>query len=191
MTTINFHYPYTATNERLRNTGGHLIVVRYILNQTKTAWIQVFLGNPLMCPVSVGDLTRPERGVFYIFIVYIISKSALILSSILRASNHHYNKGPLKVKFIRCKIKHSRILLLAVLQSILLRWVIIIVLIYIISRYTWRGKYAAVVNWPTMILLFLSCFILNCHRTFFPHRYQIYYFWVYSTTNFCSSQRNI
>ena len=84
----------------------------------------------------------------------------------LRVINYHYNKGPIKVEFFKCKTIHGRFLHIAVLRSISLWWVINTILIYIIARYTWRGTFADIVHWPTTIFLFLLCFILNCHGTF-------------------------
>ena len=49
-------------------------------------------------------------------------------------------------------------------STILLQWVINIILIYIIMRYICGGKFSGIVHWPTTIFLFLSCFILKCHR---------------------------
>ena len=57
-------------------------------------------------------------------------------------------------------------LCIAVLHSISLMWVINIFFIYIIARYTCGGTFSAIVDWYTLIILFLSCFILNCHGTF-------------------------
>ena len=54
-------------------------------------WIQVILGNTLMYPVSVNNYPRPERGVFCILIVDLISKSALKFFSLLFAINYNYN----------------------------------------------------------------------------------------------------
>ena len=113
----------------------------------------------------MSNCPGPERGVFYIYIVNLISISALILFSLLSARNYRYNKVNLKVDIFKCKTIHSILLHIAVLHSILLRRFIKIVLICIILRYTWRGKFAAIVHWPTIILLSLSFPILNLHRT--------------------------
>ena len=51
-------------------------------------------GNPLLYPVSVRDFPSPELGVFCIYIVGFISKSALVLFTLLRASKHHFQKAP-------------------------------------------------------------------------------------------------
>ena len=56
------------------------------------------------------DFPGPERGILCILIIDIISKSALVLFSLLRASNYYYNKGALKVEFIKYKIIHSGLL---------------------------------------------------------------------------------
>ena len=57
------------------------------------------------------NLPRPERGVLCISIVDIISKSALVLFSLLCASNYHYNKGPVIVDNITNPHNKWRILL--------------------------------------------------------------------------------
>ena len=75
-------------------------------------------------------------------------------------------QGHLKVDFLKCKIIHIILLCIAVKQSIFLWWFINIVIICIIARYTWRGTFFAIIHWPTTILLFLSCFLLNYHGTF-------------------------
>ena len=62
---------------------------------------QLNYGNPLLYPVIVSDFPRPERGILCISIVDIISKRTLVLFSLLRSINYHYNNGPLKVEFIK------------------------------------------------------------------------------------------
>ena len=164
----NYCYPNQATTERWSTIEGHLKVTRKIFNQTKIAWIQVIFGNTLLYPVSLSNCPGPERGVLCISIVDIISRSTLVVFSLLRAINYHYNKGPLKVEFFKYKMIYRRLLRIYVLllQPIFLHWVINIVLIFIIARYTCRGTFSAIVHWPTTIILFLLCFILNCHGTF-------------------------
>ena len=46
----------------------------------------------------------------------------------------------------------------------MLRWIINIVLVYIIARWTCVDIFAAIVRLPTTIFSFLLFFILNCHR---------------------------
>ena len=81
----------------------------------------MILGNSLLYPVSVINFPIPECGAFCISIIDLISKSALVFFSLLCASNYHYNKGSIKVEFIKCKTIHSRLLVISVLQSISLR----------------------------------------------------------------------
>ena len=131
------------------------------------ACLQVILGDPLLYLVSVSDFPRPECCVFCILIVDIISKRYLVLSSLLCEINYHYNKGTLEFEFLKCKTIHSVLLLIALLQSILLQWVINIVIISNIARYTWRVPIRAIFHEPTTILLFLPYFLLNCHGTLF------------------------
>ena len=118
-----------------------------------------------MYPFSVRNCPGPERGYFYISIVDLISRISTVFFSLFCASNYYYNKGPIKVEFFKCKTIHSRLLHSAVLQSIFLQWVIKIVLIYIIVRYTCRVTFTAIIHWPMTDLLFLSYFISNCHGT--------------------------
>ena len=66
------------------------ILVKYILTQIKISWIRVNYGDPLLYPVSVSNCPSPERGVFCIFIVDLISKRALMFFSLVRARNYHY-----------------------------------------------------------------------------------------------------
>ena len=77
-----------------------------------------------------------------------------------------------------------------VIQSITLQLVINIVLIHIIVRYTCVGIFADIFHWPTMIMLFLSCFILNYHVTLrYYHKYQICSFVVFLDTT-CYQKTN-
>ena len=46
-----------------------------------------------MQPTSVSDCPGPERGVFSIVIVDLISRSALVGLSLLRASHYYNRKG--------------------------------------------------------------------------------------------------
>ena len=70
--------------------------------------------------------------------------------SLLLASNYHYNKGPVCYVF-------------PLYSEYLLGQVINIVLIYSIMRYTCLDIFSTIFHWPTIIILFLSCLILNCH----------------------------
>ena len=119
------------------------------------------LSNFQPYPVSVRNFPGPECGVFCILIIDIVLGSVLVVFSVLRARNYHYNKGPPKVEFFKCKTNHNILVHIAVLQSILIWQVINIVLIYIIARYTCGGTFSANANWPTKIILFLLCFVLN------------------------------
>ena len=137
----------------------------------------------------MGDCPIPERGVFCISIVDLISKTALVLFSLLCAINYHYKKGSLKVEFIKCKKIHSRLLFIVVLQSKLCQWVIKIVL-FLISLYRPRkDTLYAISHWSTMIHLLWICFILYCHVTFFSHKYRIYDLLVFSVIIFWVYQR--
>ena len=110
------------------------------------------------CPVS-------EHGKLCILVVDFILRISLVLFSLLRAINYEKNKGALKVDLFKRKIIHSRLLRIAVLQSISLQWVIKFVFIYNIVRYTCEITFVDIVHWYLTILLFLLCSILNCHGT--------------------------
>ena len=69
------------------------------------------------------------------------------------------------MEFFKCKTIHSRLLCIDVLYTVLLRWVINIVVIYNIMRYTCRITFAANFHWTTKIIIFLLYFILNYHGT--------------------------
>ena len=114
----------------------------------------------------MSNFPGPEYGVFCIYIIDTIFKSALVLFILLFAINYHYKKGTLAVGFFKCKTIHSILFCISVLQSISLRWIINIVLICITMRYTCRDTFAAIVHWPTTIILLLLYFILNCYGTF-------------------------
>ena len=111
--------------------------------------------------------------------------------SLLCASNYHYNKRTIRLELFKCKTTHSNFLHIAVIQSILLQWVINIVPIYIIVRYTWIGTFSAILYWHTMILLFLLCFILNCHGTLLSSQISILFFCGISEHNFIAVVKEI
>ena len=154
----------------------------------------------------MSNFPGPECGVFCISIIDTIFRSALVLLSLLRASKYHYYNGPLKVEFFKCKTIHSILFCISVLQSISLRWFVNIVPIYIISRYTCRGRFTAISHWPTIIILFLSYFILHCHgallfsqisnlfvcgifnHNFFVAVKKIHNLWLLNNNNKCSNQ---
>ena len=81
-------------NTKIRSSiGGLMIVMRKILIQNLTAWLQVLFGNKLLHPVSVSNFPGPKHGVFYILIVDLILRGAMLLSSMVCASNYHCNQG--------------------------------------------------------------------------------------------------
>ena len=130
-------------------------------------------------------------SVFCILIVGIISKIDLVFSSLLCASNYHYNKGRLEVEFFMCKTIHIVLLLIAVLQSISLQWVLNIFITSIIKRNTRRVTLCANFDGPTTILSFMSCFILNCHGTLFSSQISNLFFPVISKKNMQQSKKSI
>ena len=74
-----------------------------------------------MYPVSFSDLPIPVHGVLFILIVDIISKSALLLFSLLCAIKYHYNKGPVIVENITILTIHGVLFCIFFIQLILLQ----------------------------------------------------------------------
>ena len=94
----------------------------------------------------------PEHGVFSIYIFDLISRSDLVVFSLIRARNYHYNKGHVCYVFpfyIQYRYGNLSILFL----------------ILLLGRYTYVGIFASTVHWNTMILFFSWYFILSCHGT--------------------------
>ena len=127
--------------------------------------MQVIFVNTLLYPVSVSNYPVPDRGVFYISIIDIISRISLVLFIMFCESNYHYNKVPLKVVFFKCKTIHIILLHIAILQSISIQWIIKTVHTCIIVRYTCGGSFVSIFHWSATILLFLLSSILKCHGT--------------------------
>ena len=136
-----------------------MIVDRYNFNQKQIDWIPVISGNTLLYPVSVRDCPGPKRGVFCILILDLISRSALVLLILLCASNYRYNKGPLKVEFIKCRTIHSGLLSNIFLQEISLQWVIKSVFTYINVRYTY-GVYLLLLSIDLQFFFFIVMFCI-------------------------------
>ena len=137
-----------------------------------------------MYPVSVSNLPVPERGVFCIFIGDIISRSGLVFLRLLCEINITINQGSLKVDFSKCKNIHGRLLRIAVLQSISLQWVIKIVVIYIIARYTCGGTFADIFHWPRTIILFFMFFIKLSWKFDFLVNIESVVLWYFQTNFF-------
>ena len=97
-TTIQRHSLFITTHtkntERRSTIRGRMIVVREIFTQIEITWIQLILGNILLCPISVRSCPGPECGVFCILIVDLILRSALVGFILLRASDYYNRKGP-------------------------------------------------------------------------------------------------
>ena len=104
--------------------GYHVIVKAYILREilTKT-WIPLFyvmFCNTLLHLFSVIICLESEHGVFCIWIVDIISISALVVFILLRARNNQYNKGP--VFYVLTLYSHYRYIELSILFLFILLW---------------------------------------------------------------------
>ena len=85
------------------------------------------------------------------------------------------------MELFKWKIIHIKLLCISVQQSLFIRWFINIVIIFINSRYTWGGILADIIHLPKTILLFLSCLLLNCHRTFlFLQKLNLFIFGIFN-----------
>ena len=91
---FGFCYPNHATTEVWSTIGGKNDWGEGDHESDKITWLQVFLGNALLYPVSVSNCPGPERVVFCISIVDIIPRSTLVVFSMLRAINYYYYRGP-------------------------------------------------------------------------------------------------
>ena len=83
----------------------------------------------------------------------LILGSTLSVFSLLRASNYPYNKGGFCYTFLL--YSHYRYGKISILFLFLLS-----------QKYNYVGIFDAIVHWPTVILLFLSYCLLNCHGNF-------------------------
>ena len=108
----------------------------------------------------MSDWPGPERGVFCIEIVDLISRSALVGFSLLRASNYYYRKGPVIVDNLTILTIHIRLLCITLLQ-IYCYGEISILFLFIFTRFFWKLTKFSIVYITTMILFFLSFFILK------------------------------
>ena len=97
----------------------------------------------------------------------------------------------------------------AIIQSLLLRWVIHNVLIHIILIYNCVSIFSSILHGRVIVILFLLYYILNCHGTFlfsqrlnlffcgiFEHNCvalskEIHYFWFSIITNKCRNQESV
>ena len=61
----------------------------YIMNQTQTDGLQVTYDNTLLYSVSLSNFPSPGCGMLWILIIDIISKSAVVLFTLLSASKYH------------------------------------------------------------------------------------------------------
>ena len=77
------------------------------------------------CPV-------PERWIFCIYIIDIISKNASLFISLLRERNYHYNKDPVTVDKLTKLMMYGGLFCIMFLHSLFLWWVINI---YLFSLY--------------------------------------------------------
>ena len=84
----------SATTERRSTTRDQMIAVKEILTQISIACIQLIVGNTLLYPGSASNLPVPERDIFCILILDIISIRALVGFSLFFAKNYYYMKGP-------------------------------------------------------------------------------------------------
>ena len=94
----------------------------------------------------MSNLPGPEHGIFYIAIIDLNLKSALVGSSLLCDSDWYYSKGPAcYVLIIYSQYCYSELL--------------IMFLFVFIARYTCLCSFSDIVNWSTKNLIFLLYFI--------------------------------
>ena len=122
-----------------RGEGDHDSDINYLASVNLQQYTTVI--------ISVSNCTGHEHGVFCILIIDLILRSALAGFSMLCASDYYYRKW-------------SCLLCFNLLQSISISWVINIVLIYMIVRYTCLGSFDAIVHWSTTHL-YIVFLILN------------------------------
>ena len=147
--------------------GGQMIVVRYIFTQTNIPWLQVIFGNTLLHTFSVRDCPGTDCGVFWIWIVDIISRSALLVFSLLRASSYHYKNGSLSYLFLL--YKHYRFGELTIFYF------------FIIMRYTYVGIFTTIVYWNMMIMIFFMFYFKLTWNFAFIKNIESVYLWYYWT----------
>ena len=151
--------------------------------------LQVNYGNPLLYPVSVSDCTSPERVVFCISIVDLISKSAVVLFTLLCARKNHFEKAPYySLLYYVQDYTHSIIGYCNSIAKIVrlsdLYW------FYFHFREMEQKRVKCVLlsiglRWKSFFL----CFILKFHISFFSHKSRISDFLGFSVTSFQISQR--
>ena len=142
--------------------------------------------NTLLYPVSVVNFPGPERGVFCILIVNLISRSAPLVFSLLRAINYHYNKGPVIVDNITILTIHQGLLCIIFLQSIFLGWEINFFSIYnlVLKNVQKIDHFILTYN---NILIFVI-FQIEVSSIIFCHKFRICAFFVFFVTIFWGSQ---
>ena len=130
---------------------------------------------------------RPDCGIFCIMFVDIIYKSTMVLFSLLCVSYYHINMDPLNVEFIN---DTNRIVTY-------FRYTVNIAMVgyqnfsYLNYQKIQLKRYiCCCFYWSTMILLYSTCCIFDCHGTFFSHKYQICPFVVFYVTMFSQKHSN-
>ena len=164
-------------------------MVKEILTQTWITWIQVIFVNTLLYPFSVRNCPGPERGVFCMFIVDLISRSTLVVFSLLCARIYHYNKGPVIVDKLTITTIHAGLFCMIFQHSISLRWEINIVFISIYNFFLMDKMYHCLLN-SNDILIFVI-FQIEISSINFSCKFRICAFFVFNATIFWGSQKKL
>ena len=94
---------------------------------------------------------------------------------LLLAIGYLDNKVSLKAEFFTSKTIHGALILIPVLHYILQQWFIIIVLIYNISRYTWRVFFLILSISLQIFSYFVVFYIKLSWKLIFSCKYQIFF----------------
>ena len=129
------------------------------------------------------DCPSPEYGIFYILIIDLISKRALVLFSLLCEINYHYNKGPIIVENITILTIHGGLCFIIFLHSISLRRVNNIILFLLTLLFVKMNiMNHCILNYNDIPIFVM--FQIKISSIIIFHKYQIYDFLVFCVTIF-------
>ena len=135
----------------------------------------------------MSNLPGPERGVFCILIIDLISRSALVVFILVRARSYYYKKGPVIVDNITILMIHGGLFCINFLYSILLRWEININFISIYDIFLKMAKtFHCILNYNNILIFVI--FQIEISSIIFSQKFRICAFFVLSVTIFLCSQ---
>ena len=113
----------------------------------------------------MSNFRNPEHGFLCIYIVDIISKSALVLFTILSASRNHFQKHPIIFDHIKCKTIHRGLLVILILQS---NFIWLLIDINFMITFLWWGENIDIMwhcplNYDDNFMSIM--FIIKCHAS--------------------------